>query len=836
MLLSFPGILQIDDDAAVIPAGGEGSKSGEMGAQRESRGWRESPAPIDTSWAIQRVRADRIWDLGFRGEGIVVGMLDTGVNYEHLDLNDRMWINGPEDINGNSRFDNYPDSLGGDLNGIDNGGNGFVDDVIGWDFGDDEPDPMDEHGHGTATASIVAGDGWAGVATGLAPEAEIMVLRVQLTSEFIAAMEYGTANGADLLSSSLVIPCHPGPSYGLRLAGNSLLTSGMLLSQAAGNEGGFGGQYCPFPPPDEIDPPADVPAPWYPYDGSGQYVWARHSGVIAVGATVPAGTVAGYSSRGPTDWDLAAPFDDYPFPPGLAKPDVAAPGSGLSAALLTPNWGYTHSFSGTSAAAPVNSGVIALMLSAVRDLTPVAIDSILETTAFDIDPPGRDSSAGAGRIDAYRAVGTMLYSHPEVLSYVVDDESGDGDGRAEPGETVAFIITIIDSSWWQPSMGLSCSLTCEDDEIMILDSEAEFGDIESGETGDNAEDPFVFAVAGGPARWARFYLEKSDETGIVPDNTIDTLNVLIGHPSFLVVDDDDRDGFAPFYSEVLQDNLDLPYEVWDVAMHGNPGAWLESGGIVLWFTGAAEESTLTSDDEAALVEFLDGGGDLIVCGDNIAQEIAGHSFLLDHLYASFDAGSTADTLILGIPGDPIGDGLVLRRDSPSSMDVVSPASGGHLALAYETGGGAGVYRQSNCRTLFLGFAPELLEHESPGIDGGADLVMRALSWFGVVAVEEEQVSERRDWKWRLFQNAPNPVRSATSFRYLLPEESEAALRIYNIQGQLVRELVGRVVGPGMHRVEWDGMNAGGRSVASGVYFYTLEAGGLRQTRKMVVLH
>lgn len=824
-LESLPEILLIEPDRALVPPG-NGRGTHEPGY---------APSALDTSWAIHRVRADRVWELGFRGQGAVVGMIDTGVNYEHLDLVSRMWINGPEDINNNNRFDNMPDSLGGDLNGIDDGGNGFVDDVLGWDFKYEDPDPMDDHGHGTATASIVAGDGWAGTATGLAPEARIMVLKVQLTSQFIASMEYAVANGVDLLSSSLVIPCHPTPSYTLRLAGNTLLASWTVLSQAAGNEGGLGGQYCYFPPPDEIDPPADVPAPWYPCDGSGIYFIPRHSGVLAVGATLPEDTVAHFSSRGPTDWDLAPPFDDYPFPPGLAKPDVAAPGTGLPAALLTSNWGYNYDFSGTSAAAPVNAGVIALMMSATPSLSPVEIDSILEATAFDIDPPGRDSSAGAGRIDAYRAVGTIHFSYPETDGWTIIDEGGDGDGRAEPGEIVDWVITIIDSLLWLPSEGLSCRVSTGDPQILIHDSTAVFGDIGSGETGDNADDPFVFSVTGGPVRWALFYLRKADETGVVPDNVVDTLQVLIGQPPLIAVDDDGAAGFSAFYHLVLRDSLDLVYDAWDVASQGSPCGMLSDAEIVFWFTGAAVEGTLTPADQICLAEFLDGGGDLVLSGENVAQQIASRPFFLDYLHASFDSGATNDTLILGVAGDPVGEGLVLARSAPSSMDVVSPASGGSTMLTYEGGGGAGVRFEGGYRSLFFAFAPELLREPSPGVQGGGELIRRALSWFGLVQVAKEPSPAGRA-QFLLRQNAPNPVEGATSIAYAIPVRTRVRLGIYNVQGQRVRELLDGPVSPGLHRVVWDGSGEGGRRLASGIYFYCLEAAGERRTRKMVLLH
>ncbi len=335
----------------------------------------EAPPRTAIAWGVRKIRAPAVWDtLGFTGQGVVVGLIDTGVNYNHPDLQGQMWTNPGEIPN----------------NGIDDDNNGYVDDYYGYDFAENDPIPMDDHGHGTHTAGTIAGNGASGVQTGVAPGARIMALKSLIQgagpeSYSIEAAQYALMMGANLCSMSLgwTWPNSSDRST-WRTAIENLAAGGVAFVKSAGNRGNA---LSTYPVPHNLSVPGGVPV------------------LVAVAATDSNDLRAYYSSIGPTVWDYpdhnAPPYDDWPYPPGYPKPEVAAPG--VEVLSLDYTGGYTLK-SGTSMAAPHVAGVLALMLEAAPFLTVEQLKTALLAAAVDLGPEGPDSLFGTGRVDAYQAV------------------------------------------------------------------------------------------------------------------------------------------------------------------------------------------------------------------------------------------------------------------------------------------------------------------------------------------------------------------------------------------------------------------------------------------------
>lgn len=423
-----------------------------------------APESKEITWNVMKINADEVWALGFDGTGIIVSVIDTGVNYDHLDLEDHMW-----------ESEEYPNH--------------------GYDFFYNDDDPKDEHGHGTHCAGTVAGDGTAGSQTGVAPEATIMACKVgdavgsSSESMIWAAVEFSIEQGAHVISLSMGWQHSWGPNRTVwRETFDAVLAAGIPASVAAGNEGSDQGSY---PIPDNVRCPGDCPPPWLNPD---QTLSGGTSGVICVGSTTQSDGVSSFSSRGPVTWELISPYFDYEYNPeiGLIRPDIAAPGSNIKSLAHYSNTGYEAGWSGTSMATPANAGMIALMLQKNNTLTPEQISQTIEETAL-VLVAGKNNNSGAGRIDALAAVEASSFPGPSYYEHSLNDASGNNDGLMNPGESILLNLSIANFSE-ETAEDITVTLSTDSPYITITDSTEYFGDF-SIEDIIEMTDAFAFMVA-----------------------------------------------------------------------------------------------------------------------------------------------------------------------------------------------------------------------------------------------------------------------------------------------------------------------------------------------------
>lgn len=339
---------------------------------------------------LLQVNAPQVWEQGYMGQGVVIAIIDTGINYDHADLAGRLWDGGLE----------YPHH--------------------GYDFSDNDNDPMDRHGHGTHVAGTVCGTGVSGTQTGVAPAATVMALKAFNDqgegdeTQWIAAMQFALEHGADVINMSLGRP-QPNTDQKrmTRQACNNTLAAGVVASVCAGN---IRQMQFMVPVPYNIYTPGDCPPPSLQED---QMVNAGGTScVICVGAVDSNDNLAAFSSEGPSQWADVLEYGDYSYSAGstseigLIRPDVCAPGVQIKSLDYNNINGYTL-MDGTSMATPCVAGTIALMLSKDPELTPAQIDDILEHTAVETrhgsSPRSqhKNNDFGSGRIDALAAVNAV---------------------------------------------------------------------------------------------------------------------------------------------------------------------------------------------------------------------------------------------------------------------------------------------------------------------------------------------------------------------------------------------------------------------------------------------
>ncbi len=274
------------------------------------------------NWGADLVNAPEAWANGYTGQGVVVAVIDTGVDYNHEDLKNNIWTNTKE-IAGN---------------GIDDDGNGYVDDIYGWNFDSNNNNISDDNGHGTHVSGTIAGENNGYGVTGIAYNAKIMPIKALNESgsgsysAIANGIYYAVDNGANVINLSL------GGSYSSRTLKSAVeyaSSKGVTVVMAAGNDG---------------DSSPDYPARY-----------ANKSG-IAVGAVDKNNQLADFSNRA-GDNQLAY---------------VTAPGVKIYSSLPNNQYG---AYSGTSMATPHVAGVVALMLSANRSLTDAQVREIITETA-----------------------------------------------------------------------------------------------------------------------------------------------------------------------------------------------------------------------------------------------------------------------------------------------------------------------------------------------------------------------------------------------------------------------------------------------------------------------
>ena len=341
---------------------------------------------INQQWALTKIDAFSAWSISKGSDTVLVAVIDTGIDYLHPDLKNKVFINSGEfgvDAYGNDKR----------YNGIDDDNNGFIDDYMGWDFTDRvgfpfdstggdyldwDNDPMDEnnYSHGTAVAGIIGAETNNGIGiAGVAPNIKVLNLRsfdpagYGEEDDVAAAIIYAVQMGVKVINMSFGDYSF---SYVLRDVIRYAYSQNVVLVASAGN--------------------SNSPDPHYP---------SGYSEVISVGNSTKDDYVAAGSNYGSTL-------------------DLVAPGTEIMTTIRNEKY---SGFNGTSAAAPFITASAALILSK-QSFTNEEVKQILKSTADDIGEAGWDLKSGAGRLNLNKALAVLAPSVVKVIHPTQDFATG----------------------------------------------------------------------------------------------------------------------------------------------------------------------------------------------------------------------------------------------------------------------------------------------------------------------------------------------------------------------------------------------------------------------------
>ncbi len=791
---------------------------------------------------------------------MVIAIVDGGTEIRHADLAANLWHNPGE----------IPD------NGQDDDANGYIDDLHGWNFATNQPDPTGlshtpinaEHGTHTASICCAVTDNQRGLA-GSSWNAKLMAVNCSspYSDNSIISGYDGILYAAE--AGANIINCSWGSLGGSSLyeqdVVNHALQLGSIVVAAAGNDN----------------------------DSSFHYP-SSYDGVLSVAALNNNAVRASYSNYG-------------------KSVDVAAPGNSLYGAISQN--GY-KAISGTSMASPLVAGVVALVKSIHPDWSNLQAAEQVRMTCTNIDAfnPKYAGKLGRGQVDAYASLTTVTPSvRIQQVRYIDESE----DGVIKPGERVRIYVTVV--NYLARADVVELTLSADSPYIDILAGTTTMTSLETLQKQEVAT-PFEIIVRPDAPRGHSIHFDLRARSGYYSDSDHFNLSVLPTYGNIEInalatsITSIGRLGFGR--TDISQDGIGFKHR---------KGPNLLFEGAVMCGTGPdrlanaargfipPSESSIIYDADFVTAE--DGDLQFFTPGRRSDQESIGifddskadHPMHLRIIQRTFaDQEEELQNLILFSytiqnQGDetltPFHFGFFFDWDIDGghyNTNMVNYDSGHRLSYVYDTGAGPDTYvgmavlddvgvssraiyndqnhPQNTSWGLYDGFTDE---EKWQSLSGGAafsqagpadishvisagpfTLLPQTFITLHVALVAGNSLADLQNTvdrgnhflltrltndeptqptDWQLSANYPNPFNAATSITYELPRAAAVRLEIFDLLGRHVKTLVDRAEAVGLHKVTWDGSDQQGLAMASGVYWYRLQAGSYSRSRKMLLI-
>jgi len=667
---------------------------------------------------LTQIQMPAAWDIARGDSTIIIAIVDNGTDWEHIDLIDNIWTNQAEAEG---------------LPGVDDDGNGYVDDIHGWDFPENDNNPTNQpenlyaYYHGTVTAGLASAITNNGIlVSGVSWNCTIMPLkcgRDDKASEgiivnWVDAIRYAANMGAHIINLSFGGFHQPsrfeqeeGIDYAYRL--------GALVVASAGNS---------------TTSEAHYPS-GYPHVLS--VTWVNSKDILPNYGGGVGGTF------------------------GISV-DISAPGVDLLS--LNPGDGMIR-MSGASSATPVVAGLAGLVKSQHPEWGPLQVMRQVVLTADNIDYLNTNHAGqiGSGRVNGFKAVSEMNPAEipPRIQLYnisISDSAGGNNNMIFDRGEIIE-VKTSYHNYSISPGKNVIFTLTTNDTDLTLINST--INGYFAPDTSTSLPGSFTFRVNDdAKGKTGKIFVNWQAEGSY---GGADTFDVLIGKIPILIVDDDideNADDYAArlyyhtekMYTTIL-DQLGLEYWVWDRYKLGKLEAvQLSNFPIVIWSCDWAFPS-LDSDDQLAISAFLDNGGSLFISGQDIGWDFndpGGYGydqrdFYTNYLHAVYYADASSVNSVVGVPGDPIGDGIeftVWQPGLPAEYqfpDEIEPGPGATAVFEY-TGGKNhkfGIKYNGDHKVIYFGMGLEAIDSEENTTPDDisttrTEILRRVLDWLNFI--------------------------------------------------------------------------------------------------------
>lgn len=816
------------------------------------------PKYLDNSqWFLDAIFAQQAWDINKGSSDIVVAIIDTGVDWDHPDLQNNIWTNPDEIPN----------------NGIDDDGNGFVDDVRGWDFGSGDNNPMEDAAvHGTHVAGIVGAttNNGIGVAS-IGYNTSVMPVKITEgnsgTFPFpFEGITYAIENGADIINCSW-----RGFTYSRaeQEIVNYAVANGAVFVAAAGN------------------------------DNTNQRAYpASYKNAFSVAAT----------QGGDTRW----PASNY----GTAV-DVAAPGVGIYSTWFNDTY---RSLNGTSMATPLTAGLVALVMNQFPAYSALQALEQVRVTSDNIDGvnPFFTKKLGYGRINAQRALNETNTKSVRITSSNFVDK-GNGNGVLEAGESAEIELTLM--NFLNPLSNLIISIETDNPNINFTNAEFNAGSAGTLASFNNFSNKFTFTIANSiPTNTdVEFLISFSDGSYSDFEWLVEKINptydVQAGNDIAITITSTGNLAFedhntSPQIGEGIRylEGDNLCFE--SAFMYGNSSSRLMDAAHIQYLSTKSDdfESELpfsikipgTYADQEGKTIFNDNGAGTSKLG--IKTTLNSYSFsdipFTQFMILRYSLLNTTDQDIENfyaglffdwdIPGTEEGQPWVDDKVGYDQVDkfgyvydnsdqetqyagvvLLSSQDPGIYALNNDGSNGSinitGIFSDSQKWTLISGGEARTSagpDDISMVVSGGpvtipaGGYVNFVFAVCGAESLEElkstvgfakekyndiptsmENKENILPTKFELYQNYPNPFNPVTKIKFALPsvgtfrQGGKVSLRIYDVLGREVATLVNENLSPGNYEINFDASK-----FSSGMYFYRIDVGNeYSSTKKMLLM-